>query len=219
VTASVVNTKLSASLWERIHAQIATIKSEAAASVDSKAVLKNTRFTSVTDTFKKLGVKKSSYVGSNESLYKRVLSDKDLYQINTVVDINNLVSLISKRSVGTYNMDNLSGELHLRPGAAGEVYTGTTKRDVTLDGITLLCDRSGPFGSPYSDSQRALIGEDTKNIAMVIYSFDGEEGLVEELATAASLLREYVSATNVKGFICSHGATKEVIVEEKKLML
>lgn len=212
VFATVTNTKHSEELWEKINSHITSIVDEAGS--DIKQFLNQESFNSVTRTFKALGVKKSSYIGSNEALFKRILQNKGLYEINTVVDINNLVSLYSKRSVGTYDLDKLNGEIEFKVGKKEESYLGTTKRPINLEGLTVLCDSDGPFGSPYSDSSRALIQESTKEIAMIVYSFDGDEDLDKQLCFSAQLLKQYVSALNVKACIFSSKSIREIDVDD-----
>ena len=53
------------------------------------------QITAMRSVYKALGKDPSRYRGSAEALLRRVLSGKGLYQINSVVDINNLVSLES----------------------------------------------------------------------------------------------------------------------------
>ena len=52
--------------------------------------------------YKALGKEPSRYRGSAEALLRRVLSGKAVYQINNIVDVNNLVSLESFQPLGAY---------------------------------------------------------------------------------------------------------------------
>ena len=61
--------------------------------------------------YKKLGKDPSRYRLSSESLAKRVVKGMDLYKVNNVVDINNLISLESFYSVGTYDLSKLGKEI------------------------------------------------------------------------------------------------------------
>ena len=131
------------------------------------------------DTYKNLGLRLSDYKGSNEALLRRILSKKGLYQINTVVDINNYISVESLRSVGSYDLSQLVGDITFRRGLSNEKYIGTTNRSMVLKNLPVLCDDKGPFGSPTSDSNRALIKETTSEVLTVIYSFDGPNFLEE----------------------------------------
>ena len=59
-----------------------------------------------------------------------------------------------------------------------------------------MTDDDGPFGSPTSDSERAMIGEESKEIIMCIYSFSGDEGVEEYLNSARELLEKYAHGSD-----------------------
>ncbi|WP_375318621.1 B3/4 domain-containing protein [Candidatus Tisiphia endosymbiont of Oplodontha viridula] len=172
---------------------------------DPKTISELIPIKALRDAYKNLGVKVSSYLGSNEALLKRILSDKGLYQINTVVDINNYVSITSLRSVGSYDLSKLSGDIEFRPGKSGETYIGTTNRAINLEHLPVLCDRDGPFGSPTSDSSKALIQDSTTDIITVIFSFDGDRLLKEQMHEMTRLLIQYAGATNVHTYSIKDG--------------
>ena len=125
---------------------------------------------------------------------KRIKDGKGVYQINTVVDANNLVSVVSLRSVGSYDLSTITGDIVFRPGKPGEMYPATKKRPLKLEKLPVLCDDNGPFGSPTSDSERALITEQTTDIMTVIFGFDGVEGLNENMQMMTELLVKYAEA-------------------------
>ncbi|KXN68036.1 hypothetical protein CONCODRAFT_166854 [Conidiobolus coronatus NRRL 28638] len=81
-----------------------------------------------------------------------------------------------------------------------EKYTGTTKRPLKLSNLPVLCDENGPFGSPTSDSDRALIKESTTSLMTVIFSFDGTEKLEEQVSQIATLLQKYANASDVNTY-------------------
>ena len=61
---------------------------------------------------------------SSEALYRRGRQGKDLYRINSVVDVNNIVSLETGLSLGSYDIDHLQGAVVLRRGRPGESNPG-----------------------------------------------------------------------------------------------
>jgi len=89
VAACVSVEKHSEALWREIDQRLAhlaaTIKPEQPNTLPQIAAMRG--------AYKALGKDPSRYRGSAEALLRRVLSGKGLYQINSVVDINNLVSL------------------------------------------------------------------------------------------------------------------------------
>jgi DNA/RNA-binding domain of Phe-tRNA-synthetase-like protein len=127
---------------------------------------------------------------SQEALWLRLIEGKSLYKINNVVDAQNIVSIQAVRSIGSYDVDKLEGDITFRPGAQGEQYPSTKKRSMDLCNLPLLSDKQGPFGSPTSDSERALIQPTTKTIVSVIYSFDRDRQ-DSSLHHQLNLLRDY----------------------------
>lgn len=134
---------------------------------------------------------------SSEALYRRVRQNKDLYRINNIVDINNLVSLESGFSLGSYNLDALEGPLVFRLGREGETYAGIGKTDMNLHRMPLLADELGAFGSPTSDSTRAMVTGTTQRILTVIYGFSAPESLERTLLLAKERFVKLAGITNL----------------------
>lgn len=134
---------------------------------------------------------------SSEALYRRVRQGKDLYRINTVVDVNNLISLETGFSLGSYDSDHLKGVVTLRRGRAGERYPGIGKDTVDLENMPLLADEEGPVGSPTSDSTRAMVTEDSRRLLTIIYSFSPRGELEKALDLAAERFEHLAGAVNI----------------------
>jgi DNA/RNA-binding domain of Phe-tRNA-synthetase-like protein len=143
--------------------------------------------------YRAVGKDPSRYRGSQESLLRRILKGQGLYQINTVVDINNLISLHSMHSVGSYDLGRLRGDIALRVGRRGECYKGIGRDIINVSELPVFADEIGPFGSPTSDSERAMVTLDTVSLLMVITSFAGAADLARNLDYASSLLRAYAT--------------------------
>ena len=141
--------------------------------------------------YKALGKDPSRYRGSAEALLRRVLSGKGLYQINSVVDINNLVSLESLNPAGAYDLEKITPPIELRIGAAGESYKGIGKDLINIERLPVFADAVGPFGSPTSDSERAMVSLEAKEALIVVFSFTGAERLERWMQRASELLRRY----------------------------
>jgi DNA/RNA-binding domain of Phe-tRNA-synthetase-like protein len=150
------------------------------------------------EVYKKLGKAPSKYRVSSEALIRRVLQGKGLYKINNIVEINNLISLKSTFSVGSYAVKNLKDPICLRVGKEGEKYKGIGKELINIESLPILTDSIGCFGSPTSDSERAMITIGVDEILMCIYSFSNETNLDEYLEYAKNLLVKYAYATNIK---------------------
>lgn len=126
---------------------------------------------------------------SSEALYRRLKQGKGLYAINSVVDANNIASLETGFSLGSYTLGNLRGDITFRRGLPGETYEGIGKGGLNLENLPLLADALGPFGSPVSDSTRALVDERTRVCLTIIYGFDGAAPVEEALRISAAFAR------------------------------
>src|ERR1700739_936122 len=173
VSARVSVEKHNQTLWQEIDQHlthlIAIIKPEQINTVPQIAAMRS--------AYKALGKDPSRYRGSAEALLRRVLQGKGLYQINSVVDINNLVSLESLNPSGTYDVEKITLPVELRIGAGGESYKGIGKDLINIENLPVFADAAGAFGSPTSDSERAMVGLETRKVLMVVFSFTGAEGL------------------------------------------
>lgn len=137
---------------------------------------------------------------SSEALYRRVRQGKELYRINTAVDANNLISLETGFSLGTYDLDRLHGDIALRTGRQGEAYAGIGKEELDLCRMPLLADEQSAFGCPCSDSRRAMIAEDgpdapsPRRLLTVIYGFSGPDAVSDALSVTQNRLEAFAAA-------------------------
>lgn len=157
------------------------------------------------EAYKSLGKSPSKYRLSSEALLRRILQGKGLYRVNNIVDINNLISIKSKFPVGSYDVSNINGTVFLNRAEDGATYKGIGKAELNIEHLPVVADDNGPFGSPTSDSERAMIGEGAEEIIMCIYSFSGDEGLEEYLNSAKELLGKYADGSDFEIKIIGSG--------------
>ena len=131
----------------------------------------NPRIQHTKAAFKKNGKDPARFRPSSDSLWRRVVQKKGLYQINDLVDVNNYLSLTHKLPIGSYDLDQLTEPIQLVLGEEGASYQGIGKDRVNLANVLVLKDDTGAFGSPISDSVRALITEQTTRGLLVTYLF------------------------------------------------
>lgn len=168
---------------------------------EPRAVLESPKILATRSGYKALGKDPARYRGSAEALLRRILSGKHFPQINSVVDVINLVSVESRLPIGLYDLAHITGDIVFRAGRAGETYKGIGKYDLNLEGLPVFCDQAGPHGSPTSDSERTMVTESTRQVAAVFVSFGGAEGLDAALERMAGLLKQYAAATDVEVMI------------------
>jgi DNA/RNA-binding domain of Phe-tRNA-synthetase-like protein len=148
--------------------------------------------------YKTMGKDPARYRASSEALMRRILSGKGMYHINNVVEVNNLISISRDFSIGAYDTSKICGNITFRTGEVGETYKGIGRGDLNLENLPLFADENGAFGSPTSDSERTMITEDTKNLLMVLISFNKDTDMQNHLEFATSLLSEHCNATNIE---------------------
>lgn len=151
--------------------------------------------------YKKLGKDPSRYRVSSEALIRRILQGKGLYKINNVVDTNNLISIETGYSCGSYDLKNIKGDIIFRIGEKGELYQGIGKDMINIENLPVFSDEIGPYGSPTSDSIRAMVTDTSKEILTTIISFNGKDNLEEALETAKKYLIQYTSANIISSGI------------------
>lgn len=152
-------------------------------------------------TYKALGKKPQKYRGSSEALLRRVVKGQGLYQLNNIVEINNLLSMRSGRSVGSYNLDTLQVPLSFGIGQDDEPYQGIGRGSLNIAKLPVFRDQAGAFGSPTSDSERSKITPETQNLLMVIIGFDGDSGLAVQAEMAVALLSQFAGGTHLNWFV------------------
>jgi DNA/RNA-binding domain of Phe-tRNA-synthetase-like protein len=178
-------------LWELLTSRAGELAGSL--TVDAIAGLPNVK--ALRQGYRAAGKDPSRYRGSQESLLRRILKGQGLYQINTVVDINNLISLHSMHSAGAYDLGHVLGDVFLRTGREGESYKGIGRDMINVSGLPVYADELGPFGSPTSDSERAMVTLDTVSLLMVITSFAGAADLPQNMDYARFLLQAYANAS------------------------
>lgn len=153
------------------------------------------------EAYKYLGKEPSRYRVSSEALIRRILQGKGLYKINNVVDTNILISIETGYSVGSYDLESLQGSINFRIGKEGEKFQGIGKEMINIEKLPVFADNLGAYGSPTSDSTRAMITEKSKEILTVLISFNGTEGLEKSVDLAKKYLVKYANAENISSII------------------
>lgn len=151
--------------------------------------------------YKAFGKDPSRYRVSSEALIRRIGQGKGLYEVNTVVDVNNLISIESCFSAGSYDVEKLGDRLVFRIGKKGETYQGIGKDEVNIEALPVLSDEEGAIGSSTSDSRRAMITEDAREVLTLIYSFSDNQDLEKAMESGKKYLEAYAKAEDIQGWI------------------
>ncbi len=193
VTATVRNSRHDEALWREIEAAAGRFRG-----MTMDEARKFPPIKALCDAYRRLGKDPTRYRGSNEALVRRIVQGKELYRVNTVVDINNLISFETLHSAGTFDRDRLEPPITFRIGRLGEAYSGIGRGEIKIERLPVFADRLGPFGSTTSDCERTMVRLETASIMMVIISFVGTEGIDGALQRAAGLLEKHAAATTIE---------------------
>lgn len=146
--------------------------------------------------YKACGKDPARYRLSAEALLRRVINRNEIYQINNVVDLLNLVSISTGFSIGGYDADKIEGDIIYGIGEPNEPYTGIGRGELNIEGMPVFRDSIGAFGTPTSDSERTSVSLKTKRFLMIIIDYAASPQLAEATNYARQLLMKYARATN-----------------------
>ena len=192
VEAWVTNTPYSEGLWQEIDSFTEELRAES--NVD--ACKEQYAIAATRTAYRRCGKDPSRYRPSAEALRRRLLKGMQLYQIDTLVDIINLVSLRSGFSIGGFDADKIQGnQLVLGIGREGEPYEGIGRGVLNIEGLPVYRDAIGGIGTPTSDHERTKMDIHTVHLLAIINGYSGEKGLQEAAELTTDLLKKYASLT------------------------
>ena len=189
--AEIIINKSDKELWNHIQSEI-----KKKSIISSEFISKSPNILASRNVYKKLGKDPSRYRPSAESLLRRIVSGKGLYDINNVVNIINLVSIQSGFSIGAYDNFLVDGDIRLSMGTNQDIYEALGKGILNIEFLPVLRDLKGAFGSPTSDSERTGIREHCRKCLLVFFDFESNENLIHFLEKTVFYLKEYASGVN-----------------------
>ena len=198
VFAQVQNTTYDQGLWDEINRFTEQLRTtETTESIKQQPAIVATR-----DAYRACGKDPSRYRPSAEALRRRLLRGLELYRIDTLVDLINLVSLRTGYSIGGFDADKIVGtDLCLSIGREGEPFEGIGRGPLNIECMPVIRDAEGGIGTPTSDHERTKMDINTTHILAIINGYSGEEGLQEAAAMTAALLQRYATATECNVWI------------------
>ena len=176
IEAHVHNTKYSNLLWKEITQETEQIKKLYTLSeINKRLTIQATR-----QAYKTFGKDPNRYRPSAEALCRRIVKETELYQISTLVDLINLVSIKSGFSIGGFDADKIDGNLTLGIGHKEEIFNAIGRGLLNIDGLPVYRDKKGPIGTPTS-----------------INAYSCANLLPETIQYTIRLLTDYADATNI----------------------
>lgn len=143
--------------------------------------------------YKALGKDPHSYRSAAEQMLRRIILQKGLYHVNNAVDVNNIISVTSGYSIGSYDTEQISGDVTLCRAPEGTHYKGIGKDtyEYNVEFLPALFDDDGCFGNPSSDSQRTMLKNGEREVLFIFYAFDGTDGLEDWMDKTEEMLAKY----------------------------
>lgn len=194
VEAEVKNSETSDELWqllERIGTDIREVLE--IGDINKRPGIRATR-----EAYKGLGKEPNRYRPSSEALCRRLVKGMELYRINTLVDVINLISVQSGYSIGGFDLDKIQGDkLTLGAGREGEPFEGIGRGELNIEHLPVYRDAVGGIGTPTSDNERTKLDIDTSRLLMCINIYGEEMPVNDVTALTVSLLERFADAKNI----------------------
>lgn len=157
---------------------------------------------SAREAYQAYGVNPKRYPASAEALAKRALGGKPIPAINTMVDLNNLLSASTFCSVGSYDRSQIHGPVRFQLGGSGESYAAIGNDLFSIENFPVFADELGPFGCPTRDSLRTMVKPGATEVVTLVIAF--VEPAVRGLE---DLIRPWIERAGAKGI--ARGASFE----------
>lgn len=147
--------------------------------------------------YKACGKDPNRYRPSQEQLMRRIVRGLGLYNVDSLVDAGNILSLKTGCSVGCFDRDKIAGdELIVGIGGVDEPYEGIGRGPLNVEGLPIVRDAIGGIGTPTSDNERTKISYTTGQLVMTVHLFDPTVDAESVIELAKSLLENYSSGCN-----------------------
>ncbi len=187
----VKNSKYSEGLWIEINEFCKYIKDNYT-TADIKLIepIQATR-----EVYKKCKKDPNRYRPAAEALRRRIIRGLSLYQIDTLVDMVNLVSLESGLSMGGFDASYIKGDtLTLGIGKENEKFEGIGRGILNIEGLPVYRDAIGGIGTPTSDEERTKLRVDTEEFLALLNGYSGATALEKAVKQLKELLVKYADA-------------------------
>lgn len=192
--ADVVNSPTSDGLWSlmtRACADIAAVTE--LADVNKRPAIRATR-----EAYKAMGKEPNRYRPSAEALTRRAVKGMELYRIDTLVDLINLVSLQTGYSIGGFDLDRIEGDtLRLGIGRESEPFEAIGRGTLNIASLPVYRDAAGGIGTPTSDHERTKLTLATRRLLMCVNIYGEEMPVADTVSLIVGLLETYAEADNI----------------------
>lgn len=157
-------------------------------------VLSIPRILQARNGYKKLGKDPSHTRPACEALVRRILKKQGIYSLGDLIDLGNILSVLTQRSVCVVDADKINGDVLIRIGMDGEYVDAINRQPINVYNLPVYVDQTGIFGSPTSDTLRTAVSSTTNKILVMIICFEQDNVLTDEKL----LLDLYIKYSNAK---------------------
>ncbi|MBR6639581.1 MAG: hypothetical protein IKL35_04375 [Muribaculaceae bacterium] len=194
IEADVINSKTPDEFWAELTDEAKHISSL----YEISDINKRPGIAATRQAYKNLGKEPNRYRPSSEALCRRAVKGMELYRINTLVDIINLISMRSGYSIGGFDADKIDGDiLNLGAGRAEEEFEAIGRGLLNIENLPIYRDNIGGIGTPTSDVERTKLSIETRRLLMCINIYGEELSHDETIALSCNLLKKYCNAQNI----------------------
>lgn len=169
-------------------------------SIDSEEVLEIPSIAKWREIYKSFGAKPSKFRNSVEALIKRVVRGDEIYKINSLVDLYNLISIKYKMTIGGEEIDRIEGDLVLDFAKGNEEFIalGRDQNESPWEGEVVYKDNRGVVCRcwNYREADRTKLTKETKNAIIVIENnlYERSEEFKIALNELGGLIEKYCGA-------------------------
>jgi len=176
------------------------LKQEIMNEIKSKYTLESLKdvqlFRAYRDFFWRAGIDPTKVRPAAEALIRRILANKQIPTINTLVDAYNLASIKTGVALAAFDRKELQGTLSMRAAKQGEEFLGIgMSKPMRLNGGEIIVhdDEKLVAVYPYRDVERSKVTEQTKNIMLMVCGCPGivEAPLLEAQQVASDYITRY----------------------------
>lgn len=183
---------------EDIREEMDNLATEIACKYKVEDINKSAPIATTRRAYKICGKDPNRYRPSQEQLMRRIVRGLGLYNVNSLVDAGNILSLETGCSVGCFDASKIQGDmLTVGIGKHDEPYEGIGRGVLNIEGLPVVRDGAGGIGTPTSDNERTKIELSTSRLVMTIHLFDPDIDHSKIIDKATSIFRKYCSVTDI----------------------
>lgn len=159
-------------------------------------IIKEPKLIESRNGYKKLGKDPSHTRLACENLWRRMIKGQAFYRLGDLIDLGNILSILTKRSVCVVDKDKIQEDVNIRLGNKEDIYETINRGPLNVDKIPVYEDSISPFGCPSSDTLRTAITSNTKSILIMIICFSNKE-VEEDEKLLLDIYTKYANAKNI----------------------